>query len=95
MATWKFECIVNASAVHDLFREVVVRWSRVDRCEEGGNYRFVVMKDFVDVLETAIYVTMSNMGNLYPELTFEVRDVCCDGDSYASFLVTVDRKGGR
>lgn len=95
MATWKFECIVNTSDVHDLFREVVVRWSRVDRCEEGGSSRFVVMKDSVDVLETAIHVTMLNMGNLYPELTFEARDVCCDGDSYASFLVTVDRKGDR
>lgn len=35
MATWRFEYIVDTSDVHDLFQEVVLRWTRVDRCEEG------------------------------------------------------------
>ena len=93
MATWRFEYIVNTSDVHDLFREVVLRWMRVDRCEGGGSRRFAVMKDSGDYLETAIRIAMSVMGDLCPGLTFGLRDLYRNGDSYASFLITADREG--
>ena len=92
MATWKFEYIVNTVDVHDLFCEVVLRWTRVDRCEEGGSRRFAAMKDSVDYLETAIRAAMLTVGALCPGLTLGVRDVYRDGDSYASFLITADKK---
>lgn len=93
MATWRFEYIVNTSDVHDLFCEVVLRWARVDRCEEGGSHRFAVMKDSGDYLETAIRIAMLIMGDLCPGLTFGLRDLYRDGDAYASFLITADGKG--
>lgn len=93
MATWRFEYIVNTSDVHDLFCEVVLRWTRVDRCEEGGSRRFAVMKDSGDCLETAIRIAMLIMGDLCPGLTFGLRDLYRDGDAYASFLITADREG--
>ena len=93
MATWRFEYIVNTSDVHDLFCKVVLRWTRVDRCEEGGSRCFAVMKDSGDYLETAIRVAMLIMGDLCPGLTFELRDLYRNGDAYASFLITADRKG--
>lgn len=92
MATWKFECIVNTSVVHDLFQEVVLRWERVDRCEEGGSRRFAVMKDSGDCLEAAIRAAMSTMGILCPGLILGMRDLYRDGDLYASFLITADKK---
>lgn len=92
MATWRFEYIVDTSDVHDLFREVVLRWTRVDRCEEGGSRRFAVMKDSGDYLETAIRIAMSAMGDLCPGLTFGLRDLYRNGDAYASFLITADKK---
>lgn len=93
MATWRFEYIVNTSDVHDLFQEVVLRWTRLDRCEEGGSRRFAVMKDSGDCLETVIRAAMSTMGDLCPGLTFGLRDLYRNGDAYASFLITADREG--
>lgn len=92
MATWRFEYIVDTSDVHDLFQEVVLRWTRVDRCEEGGSRRSAVMKDSGDYLETAIRAAMLVMGDLCPGLTFELRDLYRNGDAYASFLITADKK---
>ncbi len=92
MATWRFEYIVDTSDVHDLFCEVVLRWARVDRCEEGGSHRFAVMKDSGDYLEAAIRAAMLTIGALCPGLILGVRDVHCNGGSYASFLITVDKK---
>ena len=92
MATWEFEYIVDTVDVHDLFRGVVLRWERVDRCEQGGSRRFAVMKDSVDCLEPAIHAAMSTIGVLCPGLILGVRDLYRDGDSYASFLITADKK---
>lgn len=92
MATWKFEYIVNTVDVHDLFREVVLRWTRVDRCEEGGCRRFAVMKDSADYLGTAICAAMLVIESVCPNLTLELLDVHCDSDSYASFLITARKK---
>ena len=92
MATWRFEYIVSTSGVRDLFWGVVLRWVRVDRCEEGGSRRFVVLKDSGDCLGAVVRVAMSVVGDLCPGLVFGLRDVYCDGDVYASFLVTADEK---
>lgn len=92
MATWRFEYIVDTSDVHDLFW-VVLRWMRVDRCEGGGSRRFAVMKDSGDCLETAVRIAMLVMGDLCPGLIFGLRDLYRNGDAYASFLITADRKG--
>ena len=88
MATWKFEYVVSKSDVHDLFDEVVLRWARVDRYEEGGSRRFAVVKESGDCLGTAIHAAMLAVGNLYPGLTLELLDLYRVGDSYASFLIT-------
>lgn len=92
MATWRFEYIVDMSDVHDLFRAAVLRWERVDRCEQGGSRRFAVMKDSVDCLETAIHAAMSIIGVLCPGLTLGCGGLYRDSDSYASFLITADEK---
>lgn len=92
MATWKFEYIVNTVDVHDLFWEVVLRWVRVDRCEEGGCRRFAVMKDSGDCLSPAICAAMSVVEGVCPDFALELLDLHCDSDSYASFLITA-RKG--
>lgn len=88
MATWKFEYVVSKSDVHDLFDEVVLRWARVDRYEEGGSRRFCCCEESGDCLGTAIHAAMLTMGNLYPGLTLELLDLYRGGDSYASFLIT-------
>lgn len=92
MATWKFMYIVDTVDVHDLSREVVLRWTRVDRCEEGGCRRFAVMKDSVDYLGIAIRAAMLVVESVCPGLTLELLDVHCDSDSYASFLITARKK---
>lgn len=93
MATWKFEYIADTSNMHDLFREVELRWVRVDKCEGVGSRCFVVLNDSGDYLETAIRAAMLTVGNLCPGSVLELRDVCREGDSYASFLITAVREG--
>lgn len=92
MAAWRFGYIVDAFDVHDLFQGVVLHWMRVDGCEGGGGRWFAVMKDSGDYLETVVRIAMSVVGDLCPGLTFGLRDLYCNGDAYASFLITADRE---
>jgi hypothetical protein len=88
MATWKFEYSVDMFDMSGLFRELMLRWVRVDGRGESGSRRFVIMSESGYYLKTVIRAAMFTVGNLHPGLALELRDVYCDGGSYGSFLIT-------